>query len=55
VDLYVQAGPPAGPILYKSAQDELREEMRERPLPHGVQMLYIRESDKDTYQQYVER
>ncbi len=55
VDLYIQGGPPAGPILYKSAQDELREEMRERPLPHGVQMLYIRESDKDTYQQYVER
>ncbi|MFO8006605.1 MAG: HD domain-containing phosphohydrolase [Candidatus Brocadiia bacterium] len=54
VDLHIHVGPPAEYILYKKARDELREEIRERLLQHGVQMLYIRETDEDKYQDYVE-
>ncbi len=54
VDLFIHVGPPAGYLLYKKAQDELREDIRERLIEHGVDSLYLRSSDKVAFHEYVE-
>jgi len=54
VDLFIHVGPPAGYLLYKKAQDELREDIRERLVEHGVDSLYVRSSDEDVFYEYVE-
>ncbi|MFO7956792.1 MAG: HD domain-containing phosphohydrolase [Candidatus Brocadiia bacterium] len=54
VDLFIHVGPPAGYLLYKKARDELREDIRQRLVAHGVDNLYLRSSDEDTFHEYVE-
>jgi len=55
VDLYVNMGPPMDYVLYKAAGTPLRDEMRERLLEHGVEILYLRGSDREIYYNYVEQ
>ncbi len=55
VDIYVRTGGRAGYVLYKRAGAELTEQIRKRLLDNGVHQLFIRKSDREHYDDYIEQ
>jgi HD-GYP domain-containing protein (c-di-GMP phosphodiesterase class II) len=54
VDLYILYDQTGHYILYKRARTHLPNEIRERLIEHGVEKLYLRKQDEDSYYEYVE-
>lgn len=54
VDLYILYDQTGHYILYKRAQTRLPNEIRDRLIEHGVEKLYLRKKDEDSYYAYVE-
>lgn len=54
VDLYISYGKNRPLVLYKSAGEPLREDVRRRLMDNGVERLYLASGDERTYHHYVE-
>lgn len=55
VNLYITYERPAHFILYKGANSPLREGIRTRLIAHGVESLYVRRKEEESYYDYVEQ
>jgi len=55
VNLYIKVGKPPRFTLYKRANAELTEQVRDRLMAHGLTDLYVRNEDERAYWQYVEQ
>jgi len=54
-ELYVLPTSEREPILYRTRNLQFTEAVRKRLLEHDVERVYIRISDRDNYQEYIER
>ncbi|KPK65909.1 MAG: hypothetical protein AMK73_01600 [Planctomycetes bacterium SM23_32] len=54
VNLYIRDESSSRYVLYRTAQTPFTESVRQRLLERGVARLYLRSTDKDAYDQYVE-
>jgi putative nucleotidyltransferase with HDIG domain len=54
-ELYVLPTSEREPILYRAKNLQFTDTVRKRLLEHDVERVYIRISDRDNYQEYIER
>ncbi len=54
-EIYVLPTSEREPILYRARNLKFTETVRKRLLEHDVERVYIRSSDRDNYQEYIER